>query len=102
MTKKIILTFDDPIFPRVVKALSTYFVYTPTIDDGQGNQVPNPQSRQDFLVAELKRWVIHIARDIEISTTTAEARDEAEAAVKAERDIAKAIANELDVTITTT
>lgn len=100
MTKTITLSFPDPVFTRMVKALSSYFGWTPTVDDGTGNQIPNPVSRKDFLLTNLRRWLLDIAKDTEINDLTSQARIRADQDVNSARDAAKITSAELDVTVT--
>lgn len=100
MTKTITFTFSDPIFTRMVKALSNYFGWTATIPDGLGGTIPNPVSRKDFLITNLRRWLLDIARDSEINDTMGAAVISSNAALDVQRAAAKVTAAELDVTIT--
>lgn len=102
MAKTITLTFSDAIFTRMVKALSSYFGWTAMIPnpDGLGSPIPNPVTRKDFLLSELRRWLLDIARDAEINASTQQAVEDAATTVQAAREAAQATANEMDLTIT--
>lgn len=51
----IALTIPDNVAQRVLDAFCNTHGYQATVDDGSGNQIPNPQTQAQFVRATLTR-----------------------------------------------
>ena len=61
---------------RVVQGVSAQYGYTPTIPDpaNPSQQIANPQTRQQFVVAVLKKFVVESLKASEATTAAEDAR----------------------------
>ena len=53
---QIILNIPDAVLPRVVDAISGLHDRPDTVDDGNGNQIPNPETKGQFAKRILRQW----------------------------------------------
>lgn len=67
------ITIPDAQLTRVVNAFTDSFFYAPTILDGQGVAIPNPETRNQFAKRMVAQWVkeIVIAREALVAADTA-------------------------------
>lgn len=83
----ITITIPDEVMQRVLDAFAGSYGYQATIDDGQGNQIPNPQSEAAFSKAQIRAYIKDVVRGYEARDAAETARVAAIAAVDADIEL---------------
>ena len=81
---EITITIDDQVATRVVDAFTVSYGYQDTIDDGEGNQIPNPQTRNAFTKAQVMKYIKEVVKGHEAKAAAEAARVAALAAADSE------------------
>ena len=71
------LTIPDPVAPRILAGFTGEHKYQETIDDGEGNVIPNPESKFNFTKRKIMEYVLACVASFEKNQAGKAARDAA-------------------------